>query len=70
MNGKPRKGFYKLYDSVNGEYVSNRIFGRSEAKTYLMTYKGVDEIKYADHYMIGYEDTDTIELFDLIKPPL
>ena len=62
-----RPGFYRLYDSINGEYVSERIFSRSEAETYLMTYKGVEQIKYGEHYMIGSDDTDIIELSDIAK---
>ena len=62
---KPRNGFYRLYDSINGEYVSERIFSRREAETYLMTYRGVDAIKCGDHYMIGRDDADTIELSDI-----
>ena len=67
MSSKPREGFYRLYDSINGEYVSNRIFSRSEAETYLMTHKSNDQIKHGDHYMVGRSDADTIELSDLAK---
>jgi hypothetical protein len=65
MDSKPRDGFYRLYDSANGQYVSQRIFSRSEAKLYLSTHRSDPAIKSGDHYMIGNDDADTIEFADL-----
>ena len=59
------KGFYKLYDSINGNYFSERLFSYSEAVAYLISNKGVGAIKYGDHYMIGQNDGDIIELKDV-----
>lgn len=63
---------YRLYDSVNGEWVNGQLFTREEAEAYLMRHQNDRAFQDGDIHFATVNDSDydgdLIELGDLINP--